>query len=83
MVYDQSVCFSYRLRAGYFVLLVLVFTWCCTVIKNVMHCTVSGTVGVWWFSGTTMTFASAFAYHLLMWTLIHIMLLLASAYWDK
>jgi hypothetical protein len=50
-VIDGSGCFSYKLYAGGLVTLLLAFVWCYTVLKNIVHCTVSGTVGKWWFLG--------------------------------
>jgi len=35
---------------GWFIFAFLIsFFWTCQVIKNVVHCTVAGTVGTWWF----------------------------------
>jgi hypothetical protein len=50
-VWEGAACFSYRLYAGWLVVLLLGFLWGCAIIRNVGHCTVAGTVGTWWVSG--------------------------------
>ncbi|GAB5034162.1 choline transporter [Nannochloropsis oceanica] len=50
-MWEGRVCFTYKLYAGWLVVLLLGFLWGCSVIRNVGHCCVAGTVGTWWVSG--------------------------------
>ena len=38
-----------ELNGGVLFLFLISFFWVCQVIKNIVHCTVAGTVGTWWF----------------------------------
>ena len=38
-----------ELNGGVLFLFLVSFFWVCQVIKNIVHCTVAGTVGTWWF----------------------------------
>lgn len=38
-----------EINGGIIFLFLVSFFWVCQVIKNVVHCTVAGTVGTWWF----------------------------------
>jgi len=51
VVWDNAPCFNYRFYFGTYFLMLLGFLWACAVIKNIVHCTVSGAVAMWWFSG--------------------------------
>ncbi|TFJ83943.1 hypothetical protein NSK_005038 [Nannochloropsis salina CCMP1776] len=50
-VWEDRSCFAYKLYAGWLVVLLAGFLWGGAVVRNVGHCTVSGTVGTWWVSG--------------------------------
>jgi hypothetical protein len=50
-VNSNGACFTYRLNGTAYFFLLVGFIWACTVIKNIVHCTVSGAVASWWFAG--------------------------------
>lgn len=52
-------CFSYRLYGGWLAVLLLGFVWGCTVLRNIGHCAISGTVGMWWISGAVCLCAAS------------------------
>lgn len=53
VVWENAACFTYRFYVGSYVVMLLGFLWACAVIKNIVHCTISGTVAMWWFAGET------------------------------
>jgi hypothetical protein len=46
---DEDAYCENELNGGLIFLFFISFFWVCQVIKNIVHCTVAGTVGTWWF----------------------------------
>jgi hypothetical protein len=45
---DGAYCEN-EINGGLIFLFLISFFWVCQVLKNIVHCTVAGTVGTWWF----------------------------------